>query len=62
MTIKLEDHSIRHPVAILKDISFYLGKLVILCEFIVMDMDDNFELPPPLVLGAAIPSYYRGGD
>ena len=49
MTIQLADYSIRQPVGILEDVPIQVGKFLIPCDFIVLDMDEDF--PAPLILG-----------
>ena len=41
LTIQLTDHSIKQPVVIVKDIPIQVGRFIIPCDFIVMDMDVN---------------------
>jgi len=43
MVIKLADGSIRQPADILENVPIQVGKFVILCGFIVLDMDENFQ-------------------
>ena len=47
--IQLADCSIRQPVGILEDLLVQVGKFVIPCDFFVMDMDENSQVP--LILG-----------
>ena len=49
MTIQLADCSIRQPVGILEDVPIQVGKFLIPCDFIVLDMDEDF--PAPLIFG-----------
>jgi len=49
MIIQLADRSIRRPTGILEDILVYVGKIVIPCDFIVIDMDESSQLP--IILG-----------
>ena len=49
MTIQLSDYSIRQPVGILEDVLIQVGKFLIPCDFIVLDMDEDF--PAPLIFG-----------
>ena len=49
ITIQLADCSIRRPVGILEDVPVQVGKFLVPCDFIVLDMDD--ALPPPFILG-----------
>ena len=38
LTVQFVDHSIRRPVSILEDVSVQMGKFVIPCDFIVMNL------------------------
>ena len=49
MTIQLADCSIRQPVGLLEDVPLQVGKFLIPCDFVVLDMDEDF--PTPLILG-----------
>jgi len=49
LTIQLADCSTRQPVGILEDVPIQVGKFLIPCDFIVLDMDEDF--PTPLILG-----------
>ena len=49
MTIQLADCSIRQPVGILEDVPVQVGMFLVLCDFVVLDMDEDF--PTPLILG-----------
>ena len=49
LVIQLTDRSIKQPMGILEDILVHVGKFIISCDFIVLDMDENFQAP--LVLG-----------
>ena len=49
MMIQLADCSIRQPVGILEDVPIQVGKFLIPCNFIVLDMAEDF--PAPLILG-----------
>ena len=45
ITIQLADYSIRRPVGILEDVPVQVGKFPVPCDFVVLDMDDDY--PPP---------------
>jgi len=49
LIIQLADSSIKPPVGILKDVPIQVGRFIIPCDFIVLDMDENFQAP--LILG-----------
>jgi len=49
MIIQLADRSVKRPVGILEDIPIQVGKFVIPYDFIVMNMDENPEVP--IILG-----------
>ena len=49
MIIQLADRSVKRSVGILEDVPVQVGKFVIPCDFIVMDMDENPEVP--IILG-----------
>jgi len=49
LVIQLADHSIKQPVGILQDVPVQVAKFIIPCDFIVLDMDENFQAP--LILG-----------
>jgi len=53
----LADYSIRQPVGVLEDVLVQMGKFVIPCDFIVMDMDENLQMPIIVVS-----CYCRGAD
>ena len=49
MLIQLADCSTRQPAGILEDVLVQVGRCIILCDFIIMDMDGDFQAP--LILG-----------
>ena len=53
ITIQLADCSIRQPVVILEDVSIQVGKFLIPCDFVVLDMDEDFPAPLIFVLATA---------
>jgi len=52
MILQLANHSIRRPTGILEDVPIQMGKFVIPCDFIILDMDESSELP--IILGRPI--------
>jgi len=59
MTIQLVDHSIKWPVGILEDVLALVGKFIILCEFIMIDMDDSSQVL--IILGRSFLAIARTG-
>ncbi|XP_021732322.1 uncharacterized protein LOC110699141 [Chenopodium quinoa] len=49
MSIQLADHSVRIPLGVLKDISIQVGKALVQCDFVIMEMDEHSKVP--LILG-----------
>ena len=49
MTIQRADCSIRQPVGILEDVPVQVGTFLVPCDFVILDMDEDF--PAPLILG-----------
>ena len=49
LIIRLADRTLRRPAGILDDAPIRVGKFIILCDFIIMDMDDNSRAP--IILG-----------
>ena len=49
MTIQLADSTVRRPVGILEDVPVQVGKFVIPCDFMVLDMGDSSDVP--IILG-----------
>ena len=47
--IQLVDCSVRQSVGILEDVPVWVGNFVVPCDFIIMDMDVNSQVP--LILG-----------
>ena len=45
MTIQLADCSIRQHVGLLEDVLVQVGKFLIPCDFIVLDIDEDFLTP-----------------
>ena len=49
LTVQLADCSTKQPIDILGDVLVQVGRFIIPCDFIVMDMDRDFQAP--LLLG-----------
>jgi len=49
LTVQLADCSTRQPVGILEDVPVQVDQFIIPCNFIVMDIDRDFQAP--LILG-----------
>jgi len=49
MIIQLADRSIRRPIGILEDVLVQVGKLLMPCNFMVMDLEDSLQVP--IILG-----------
>jgi len=49
LVIQLADRSIKRPMGILEDVPVQVGKFIIPSDFIVLDIDENFQAP--LTLG-----------
>jgi len=49
MTIYVADCSIRQSVGILEDVPVQVGTFLVPCDFVVLDMDEDF--PAPLIFG-----------
>ncbi|XP_031131661.1 uncharacterized protein LOC116033044 [Ipomoea triloba] len=49
MTIQLADHSVKHPVGILEDISVKIDKYFIPTDFVVLDIEEHENIP--IILG-----------
>ena len=49
LTIQFIDHSIRCPMRTQEGIPVQLGKFITSCDFILMDMDESFQVP--IILG-----------
>jgi len=45
MIIQLAYHSNRRPVGIMDDVAVLMGKFVIPCDFIIIDMDEISQVP-----------------
>ena len=49
LTIQLTDCSIKQPMGILEDVHIQVDKFIIPCDFIVLNMDENSQVP--IILG-----------
>ena len=49
MTLQLADRSVRYPKGILMDVPIFVGKIVIPCDFVVMDIPKDKNTP--IILG-----------
>lgn len=49
MTIQLADRSIRHPRGVVEDVLVKVDKFIFLADFIILDVDEEVEVP--LILG-----------
>ena len=49
LVIQLAERSVKRPVGILEDVPVQVGKFIIPCDFIILDMDEIFQAP--LILG-----------
>ena len=49
LVIQLADRSVKRPVGVLEDVPVQVDKFIIPCDFIILDMDENFQAP--LILG-----------
>ncbi|XP_017974465.1 PREDICTED: uncharacterized protein LOC108661547 [Theobroma cacao] len=45
VTLQLADRTIRHPVGIIEDVLLKVGHLYILVDFIVLEVEDDVEIP-----------------
>ena len=45
MTIQLDDRSLKHPRGIIEDVPVKVGKFIFPIDFIVLDMDEDKEIP-----------------
>jgi len=45
MTLQMADRSIIYPAGILEDIPIKVGKIYILADFVVMDMEEDSQVP-----------------
>jgi len=49
LTILLTDCSIKQPIGILENVPAHVDKFIVSCDFIILDMDENFQVP--IILG-----------
>ncbi|XP_021744932.1 uncharacterized protein LOC110710896 [Chenopodium quinoa] len=45
MSIELADHSVKVPLGVLKDIPIQVGKVLVPCDFVIMEMDEDLKIP-----------------
>ena len=65
MTLQLADKSFRYPKGILMDVPIFVGKIVIPCDFVVMDIPEDKNTPvilgrPCLAIAGALIDVKRG--
>ena len=49
ITLQLADRSIKHPKGVLMDVPIRIGKIIIPCDFVVMDIPEDRKTP--IILG-----------
>ncbi|XP_074265143.1 uncharacterized protein LOC141587567 [Silene latifolia] len=49
VSLQLADRSIKFPIGVIEDVPLVVGKLVIPCDFFVMDMPEDYNVP--IILG-----------
>ena len=49
VTLKLADRSLKHPRGVIEDVLVKVGKVIFLADFIVLDMEEDKEIP--IILG-----------
>ncbi|XP_074271810.1 uncharacterized protein LOC141595744 [Silene latifolia] len=49
VSLQLADRSVKFPIGVIEDVPLVVGKLVIPCDFIVMDMPEDYNVP--IILG-----------
>ena len=59
MIIPVIDRSIKRALG-MEDVPIQVDKLLIPCNFVVMDLEDSPQAP--IISGKGIPPYCRGGD
>jgi len=45
MTLQLEDRSVKYPTGIIEDVPVKVGKIYILVDFVVMEMEEDNQVP-----------------
>ena len=65
VTLQLADMSLKHPREVIEDVLVKVNKFIFLADFIVLDMEEDKEIPiilgkPFLVIGRAIIDVQRG--
>ncbi|XP_074287795.1 uncharacterized protein LOC141612946 [Silene latifolia] len=49
VSLQLADRSVKFPIGVIEDVPLVVGKLVIPCDFFVMDMPEDYNVP--IILG-----------
>ncbi|XP_074278654.1 uncharacterized protein LOC141602249 [Silene latifolia] len=49
VSLQLADRSVKFPIVVIEDVPLVVGKLVIPCDFFVMDMPEDYNVP--IILG-----------
>ncbi|XP_074266269.1 uncharacterized protein LOC141588742 [Silene latifolia] len=49
VSLQLSDRSVKFPIGVIEDVPLVVGKLVIPCDFFVMDMPEDYDVP--IILG-----------
>ena len=49
ISLQLADHTIKHPLGVIEDVLVKVDKFFIPCDFVVLDMDEDVEMP--IILG-----------
>ncbi|XP_050888798.1 uncharacterized protein LOC127093955 [Lathyrus oleraceus] len=52
VSLQLADGSIKYPIDVLKDVPLRVGKHYVLVDFVIMDIDEDFQIP--IILGAVV--------
>ena len=64
VTLQLEDRSLKHPRGVIKDVLIKVDKFIFRVDFIVLDMEENKDVPiilgrPFLAIGRALISVQK---
>ena len=65
VTLQLEDRSLKHPRGVIEDVLVKVDKFIFPVDFIVLDMEDDKEIPiilgrPFLATGRAMINVHKG--
>ena len=65
VTLQLADKSLKHPRVVIEDVMVKVDKFIFLANFIVLDMEEDKEIPiilgrPFLAIGRAMIDVQRG--